>query len=454
MTTTAERPDRLLQPADEAVRGRLRHAIWRLAWPITLSQALFMLPSLYDSLWLGRLGNGAQAAAGLAMSVRVTMISVLMALSGAGGAVVARYVGANDDENANLATLQAVILMTVSSGVLGIIGFVLAEPLMRLAGADPEVLPAAVSYARVIFTGLIAMELLPSLGGMLNTAGAPQVRLTMALWMMGTQLVAQPLLVQAFGLTGAATAVVIANAAGTCWGLGALLRGRASVRIDPHSLRIDLPMMGRIVRVALPSVVQRGAPNLANSLLIRLISSYGSSILAAWIVTTRILGVVQVPGTGLSGAAGSMVGLNLGARQIPRAERAVSCIARVAVAITAGLVLFLLIAAPWVMSWFGLEAEALGPGATMLRWVSVGYLIQTVTLVYDAAQVGAGDTLSPMVVNLAALWLVQLPLAWLLSSIVGLGPRGIWWGLIAGWGLQAALMVRRYRAARWQTTRL
>jgi Na+-driven multidrug efflux pump len=90
----------------------------------------------------------------------------------------------------------------------------------------------------------------------------------------------------------------------------------------------------------------------------------------------------------------------------------------------------------------------------MLRWLSLGYLLQTVTMVHDAAQVGAGDTVSPMLVNLAALWLVQLPLAWLLARVLGLGPQGIWWGLVAGWGLQAALMVRRYRAAHWQRVRL
>jgi len=144
----------------------------------------------------------------------------------------------------------------------------------------------------------------------------------------------------------------------------------------------------------------------------------------------------------------------MGAQKIARAEKAVRWACLAAVAVTAALVLFLLVAAPWVLSWFGLESTALGPGAAMLRWVSLGYLLQTVTLIYDTAQVGAGDTLSPMLVNLAALWLVQLPLAWLLSRVVGLGPHGIWWGLIAGWGLQAALMVKRFYAARWKTMRL
>ena len=183
MTTRTHTSQRRL-PAEDAIHGTLGRAIWRLAWPITLSQALFMLPGLYDALWLGRLGAGAQAAAGLAVSVRITMISVLMALSGASGAVVARYVGARDQRNASLATLQAVILMTVSSGVLGAVGFLFAEPLMRLAGADETVLPLAVRYARIIFAGLIALELVPSIGGMLNTAGAPQIRLTMMVWIM------------------------------------------------------------------------------------------------------------------------------------------------------------------------------------------------------------------------------------------------------------------------------
>ncbi len=436
--------------AEEAVHGSLARAIWRLAWPITLSQALFMLPGLYDSFWLGRLGSAAQAAAGLAMSVRITMISVLMALSGASGAVVARYVGAQDERNANLATLQAVILMIISAGSLGLVGYVLAEPLMRLAGADPHVLPLAVRYARIVFSGLIAMELVPSIGGMLNTAGAPQVRLTMMIWVMGTQVVVEPFLAGRFGVDGAAAAVVGAHVVGMIWGLSALIRGRATVRIDPHNLRLNFPMMGRIVRIALPSVVQRGAPNLATSLLMRLMASYGSNVLAAWVVGTRILSVMQVPSMGISGAASAMMGLNLGARRVERAKKAVRWIGYTAVGLSAVLMLILLIGAPWILSWFIGEPETLASGVVMLRWLSFGYLLQSVTLVYDAAQVGAGDTLSPMMVNLAALWLVQLPVAWLLANAVGLGAQGIWWAIVVGWGVQAALMVRRYRAGRWR----
>lgn len=140
----------------DITQGSLTHSTWYLARPILISQLLFTVPDVYDAVWLGRLGSGAQAAAGLAASVRFTMISVLMALSGASGAVVARYVGAKDEDNASLAVLQAVVMMALSSGALGIAGLAFAEPLMRLAGADAEVLPLAVRYSRILFAGLIA----------------------------------------------------------------------------------------------------------------------------------------------------------------------------------------------------------------------------------------------------------------------------------------------------------
>jgi putative MATE family efflux protein len=399
---------------------------------------------------LGKLGAGAQAAAGLAISVRITMISVLMALSGGSGAVVARYVGAKDEESANLAVLQAVILMIVASGTLGLVGMVFAEPLMRLAGADADVLPLAVRYARILFAGLIAMETVPSVGGMLNAAGAPHVRLGMMLWGMGTMLVAEPLLVNWLGLEGAVLALVGSNAVGMLWGLGVLLAGRAPVRIDVHNLRLDFPMMRRILRIALPAILQRGAPNLAMSLLMRFISSYGAATLAAWEVARRIFSFAQIPSMGLSGVAPAMVGQNLGAGQSQRAERAVSLIARAVAGIMVVVLGCLALFAPQVMVLFSNDAESVSIGGHLIRVLSLGYLAFAFNFVFDMAQSGAGDTVSPMVINLVALWLVQIPLAYLLSRPFGLGAEGIWFALVIGWFVQGALMIWRYRQGHWK----
>ena len=439
-----------MQAHHDITHGSLHRSLWRLTWPITISQALFMLPGIYDAVWLGRLGPGAQAAAGLTMSVRITMISLLMALSMGGGAVVARYVGAKDQDGANLAVLQAIILMLVASGGLGLIGVIFVRPLMLLGGADADTLPLAVRYARIIFMGLIAMEMVPSVGGMLNAAGAPQVMLGMVLCSTSTLLVAEPLMVRWMGLEGAALAMVGSNAVGMLWGLGVLVSGRAPVRLDLRNLRPDLTMMKRILRVALPAVVQRGAPNLAMSLLMRFISWYGAPVLAGWVIVQRVFGFALIPGTSLLSTAPALVGQNLGASRPERATHAVYLIARVTGVVSGGIIATLVLFAPQIMALFSHDAETVRAGTHVIHAISVGYLAFVLSMVFSTAQSGAGDTLSPMMVTTVSSWLFQVPLAYLLSRLVGLDADGIWLALTLGWILQAALMALRFRQGRWK----
>jgi putative MATE family efflux protein len=438
----------------DITQGSLSRGMWRLTWPMTISQALFMLPSVYDAVWLGRLGSDAQAAAGITMSVRITMISVLMALSLSGGAVVARYVGAEDQDKANSAVLHAILLMIAASGSLGVLGVILVRPLMSLGGADAATLPLAVRYARIIFFGLIAMELVPSIGGMLNAAGAPQLLLGMTLFSTGTLLIAEPLLVRWLDLEGAALALVGSNTVGMLWGLGVLVSGRAPVRLDLRRLHLDLAMMRRILRVALPAVPLRGAPNLALSLLTRFVSWYGAPVLAAWVIVQRIFSVALIPSLGFSRAAPAMVGLNLGAAQPERATRSVGLIARAATLVGGAIVALLVLLAPQVMALFSGDAETIAVGVTAIRVLSIGYLAFAVNAVFDMAQTGAGDTLAPMILNLISLWLVQVPVAYLLSRLTGLDANGIWLALTLGWIVQAVLMGLRFRQGHWKLMRV
>ena len=439
---------------DTVTHGGLATNVWTLTWPNVISQLLFMLPGVYDAVWLGRLGHTAQAAAGLATSVRLTMVSVLMSLSLSSGAVVARYVGAREQEKADRAAMQAVILMVLASGSLGAVGFVFSRPLMLLAGADADVLPLAVRYARILFAGLVAMELVPSVGFMLNGAGAPRVMMQMTFCSMATLLVGEPLLVNWLGLEGAVLAVVLSNVAGMCWGLGVLVAGKTTVHVNLRHLRLDWSMMGRILRVALPGIVQRGAPNLAMSVLMRLIAAQGAPTLAAWTVTQRIFNLVMIPSLGLSRATPAMVGQNLGAERPERAERAVYLIARLVMLIGGGLVGLLALCAPLIIPLFSSDVETAAIGVYLLRILGLGYLALNVNYVFDAALSGAGDTVSPMTLNLLSLWLVQIPLAYWLSRGVGWGANGIWLGLSLGWVLQMGLMWLRFRQGRWKVYKI
>jgi putative MATE family efflux protein len=298
------------------------------------------------------------------------------------------------------------------------------------------------------------MEMVPSVSGMLSSAGAPRAALGIRLAATLTLVISEPLLVPWLGLEGAVLALVGSNVVGTLWGLAILVAGRAPVRIDLHRLRLDIPMMGRILRIALPAVIQRGTPNLAQSLLMRLVSGYGPETLAAWVVARRVFQFAQVPGIGLARTTPAMVGQNLGAKKPERAERAVSLIARLVLGSMVVVLAGLMLLASQVMSLFSKDPATLTMGVHILRVLSLGYLAFALNNVYDFAQAGAGDTVSPMVINLVALWLVQIPLAYLLSQALGLGSNGVWLALTIGWTVQAALMFWRYRQGRWKLKRI
>jgi len=289
---------------------------------------------------------------------------------------------------------------------------------------------------------------------MLSAAGAPEVLLAMTLWSSGTLLVIEPLFTRWWGIDGAALALVGSNAAGMLWGLGVLVSGRGPVRLDLRRLCLDRPMVGRILRVALPAVVQRGTPNVANTLLTRMVAASGASTLAAWIVVRRIYQFATIPSMGLSRVTPAMVGQNLGAGNPDRAERAVRAVARAALATGVGMLALLVLLAVPILSLFSDDAATIAGGARLTRMLSLGYLAFSLGSVYDMAQAGAGDTVPPMVINLFALWAVQVPLAYVMSRGFGMEADGIWVALVLGYGVQLALMWLRFQQGRWRDKRI
>jgi len=441
---------------EDYTSGSIVHNLWNLSWPITLSMLLFTVPNTFDGIWLGRLGSKALAAAGLAMSIRITMISPLMALSMAGGAVIARYVGARDMENADKATFHVVLLMIASSGTIGIVGLVFKERLLYLAGARDTVLPLAVQYVKIIFIGLIAMEMVPSLGGVFNAAGNPKVSLRVNLIVGFSTLFLEPFLVlgigffPTLGIMGASLALVTANTLGTLYAFYVLLTGKAKARINVHNLTLELAMMRRIVKIALPGLIHRFTPNLAQTILMRLISAYGSIPLAAYGIVMRVFGLALIPCTGLARTTGVMVGQNLGAKKPERSEKATYIVAGLIVIIATLTVLFLSLSARTIIGIFNKEPEVIEAGIGLVRILSIGQIFFMVNMAMEGGLVGAADTVSPMVINITTLWLFQLPFIYLLSWVIGFGATGIWGALVVSRLIHCIVTTLRFRQGRWK----
>ncbi len=326
---------------------------------------------------------------------------------------------------------------------------------MILVGAGGDLLAPTTAYARAIFVGLIPIEMVPSVGNMLNCAGNPQLSLQMNLLTLFSFLLLEPLLIWlGLGIGGAGLALALANTIGTLYGFYLLASGRAAVRFELRYLRPDWPMIGRILRIAVPGIAQRGLPNLANTILMRLMATYGVAPLAAFSLFGRAAMLLLIPAGGLSGAMPAMVGQNLGAGQPRRAARAATAIATMATGIAALLLGLLVLWAEPALRLFTGDPQTIAVGVAAMGVLALYRVLMTLGMALDGALTGAGDTVSPMVVNIIALWLVQLPVAWFLAMYLGWQADGIWWALVVGMAVQAGLLVARFRQGRWQAVRI
>jgi len=447
-------------PPRDYTSGSLVRNIWDLGLPLAGSSLLFSLPSIAESYWLGKVSRTALAAASMGMALRIVLISLIMGVSTGGMALVARHVGAREQEAADRATEQTQLLIVGAAVLLGAVGYTFAPALLRLMGAEGDTWGEAVRYARVIFVGLWAMELIPSMGAVLRGAGSADWAFRINVVSTGALLLLQPLLtlglgpLPALGVQGAALAQVLGNTVGVAFQQMVFLTGRARVRIRLKDLGVDRHMMARILRLALPSSVERFMPNLAQTIMLKLVAAWGETTLAGYAVTTRLFGLAMMVTMGFGGAAPTLVGQNLGARKPTRAERSAWLVA----AIACGLVVVTLIPLAWgaprAIALFNSDPEIVAVGVRCLRIMALGRVFLTLATVIAMALRGAGDTLSPMWISTGTLWLVQIPLTYALPRIAGWGVTGLWVALTITPLVTAGAVCLRFLQGHWKTIRV
>jgi putative MATE family efflux protein len=415
---------------------------------------------LLDSLWLGRLGGMALAAAAVATTLRIVVISPVMGLSMGGMAVVARHIGARDREGADHALMQTILLLLAIIVPLMVLGQVFGAVFLRWMGADNELLRDALAYLRIIFVGLLFMEMLPTMNGVIRGAGHPEYTLAIQVSYAVVLIVLEPVLIfglgpfPEMGIRGAALASVISHAVGVTAQMLVLFSGRAGVGLQLRHIRPDFQIMGRILRIAIPTAAQRFSPNLAMALLIRLVAALGNEVLTAYSVVSRVVGFLQGTSFGIGNATATLVGQNLGAGKPDRSEQATYTGVKGAIICSVVLLGLLNIWPVPVLSLFNLQGNALQVGVVAVRFYFFVSLGTGLGMVLSNALGGAGDAVSPMVVNIGSLWLLQLPLCWALSQPLNMGPQGIWIGIAIGHCLGTVALMLRFRQGLWKRIRI
>ncbi len=409
--------------------GELNRAIALLAIPMILEMVMESLFGIVDVFFVSRLGADAVATVGLTESLLTLIFGVAIGLSMATTAFVARRIGEKDPEGAAESSVQAIILGIVLSVAVGVVGILNAPALLHMMGSSPAV-EANSRYTQVMLGGSMAIFLLFLINAIFRGAGDATLAMR-TLWLAnGINIVLDPCLINGWGpfprlgVMGAAVATTTGRSIGVLFQLWALTSGTNRVTVRPAQMRLNLVVMWKLLKVSITGIIQFLIATASWMALIRIVSTFGSAAVAGYTIAVRMLIFTILPSWGLSNAAATLVGQNLGAKKPERAEKAVYRTGFYNM-IYMGLVsiAFLFFPAPLV-SVFSTEASVAGTAASCLSIFGLAYVSYAWGMVLMQAFNGAGDTLTPTLINLFAFWVCQIPIAYLLSIHYGWGPRG------------------------------
>ena len=453
----------------EAVVGRHHHdytagpigrALMLLAVPMVLEVALESVFAVVNVFWVGRLGPGAIATVGLTEAMFSCIYALCMGLGIGATATVARRIGEKNPDGAAQTAVQAIALGVIVAIPIAILGGVFAKDLLRLMGAAPDVVASHSGYTRVLFAGNVVVLLLFLVNAIFRGAGDAAIAMR-SLWIANIcNMILDPLLIfgigpfPELGVMGAAVATTVGRGMGVVYQFYRLTGRNNRFAIQRHHLRLDPPLMGKLIRISGTGIFQILIATTSWIGLVRVVSTFGSQALAGYTVAVRIIMFAILPSWGMSNAGATMVGQALGARKPERAEQAVWRAGFYNLCFLGVIGLVFVIFAPALVNLFTPDAEVRRMATIGLRIVSVGFPFYAYGMVLTSAFNGAGDTWTPTFLNLFCFWLWEVPLAWILAKSFGWGPTGVYASMAIAFSTLAVASAVLFRRGKWKTRRV
>lgn len=414
--------------------GSIRKAVFLLAIPMILEMCMESVFAVVDLYFVGHLPNSQHAIQTVSLTESVISIvySLAIGISMAATAIVARRVGEKNAEGAANAAMQTILLSLFITAVISILGFIYAPDILRFMGAEQQTIDIGVTYTRTLMGGSLVIMLLFLINGIFRGAGDASMAMK-SLWLANlANIILCPLLIRglgpipAFGITGAAMATTIGRGIGVIYQLFHLFRGKGIVKLHAKHLRPDFGIIKTVIRIASPGTLQFIIASCSWIFLARLVAETGhSEASAGYQIAIRMLIFFLLPAWGLSNAAATLVGQNLGAKQPLRAEQSVIKTAKYNAIFMAVITLLFLLLPELIISIFTQQPEVKSIAVTAMRIMSAGYIFYGVGMVVGNAFNGAGDTWTPTIVNFFGFWLFQIPLAYFLAKTLHWGPTGV-----------------------------
>ena len=454
----------LLDTFREALRGedadytkmKVNRAIVLLAIPMILEMAMESLFAVVDAFFVGQIGQGALATIGFTESVLTLVYGLAFGLAMGTTAVVARRWGEKDYRGAAKSSGTAVMIAVSMSVVFGILGYLYAPHILGLMGAEQAVIDTGSDYTRIMISTQIVIMLLFLHNAIFRGAGNAAAAMR-ALWLAnGINIVLDPMLIfgigpfPEMGVTGAAVATCIGRGCGVLFQVYLLYFSGKTIRIHPRDLGFDWELVKKILKVGAGGAGQFLIASASWIFLMKIMSQYGTAVVDGYTASIRVIIFAILPAWGMSNAAATLVGQNLGAKEPGRAAESVWIAARYAMLFLLFVSLCMLAFAPQILDIFTNDPETIRAGAMSLRIIAAGYPFFAYGMVLTNAFNGAGDTRTPTILNLVCFWALQIPVAWLLANPVGWEEYGVYLGVVISETILALSAIYLFRLGKWK----
>ena len=452
-------------------QGSIIGNLLRLSWPMVISSVLMMLGPTIDVIWVGRLGSSAIAGVGVAgIAVQMAMMA-MMGLGMGMRAMVARFVGAGDETGANHVAQQSLVIVTVVSVLLAMVGIYFTEEIMGLFGLEADVISEGVSYLRIMFVGAAALSFRIMGESIMQASGDTVTPMVLAFIYRAIHVALCPFLIFGWwifpqmGVAGAAMTNVISETLGLVLGMWFLFNGRSiyfdtaqkavrlresRMRLTLRNFRLDANIIWRVTKIGAPAMVSGIQRPLSQFFLMYFMAAFGTVAVAAHTIIQRVEMLLFMPGMAFGQGAGVLVGQNLGAGQPERAEKS----AWLAGALVGGILVvccvLILLFAESIVRVFNREPDLVVQGAVFMRIAVAGYIVLPLNAVFMSALSGAGDTMPPMIISTITVWAIQLPMAYFLPEYTSLGVYGVRWAIVAGMVTGGIAFTAYFRTGRWK----